>query len=77
LLGLQGDRITSRGAIHFGGRDLMTLYERAMAALRGREIAMIFQEAVPALTPIHRIGGQLTEALMQDGTMGRRAARQR
>nr|WP_280520645.1 ABC transporter ATP-binding protein [Phaeobacter sp. J2-8] len=77
LLGLQGDRITSRGAIHFGGRDLMTLDERAMAALRGREIAMIFQEAVPALNPIHRIGRQLTEALMQDGTMGRRAARLR
>ncbi len=51
------------GQVVFKGRDLLTLEERAMRALRGREIAMIFQEPMTALNPVLRIGAQIEEAI--------------
>src|SRR5690606_10973208 len=43
---------------------------------RGREIAMIFQEPMTALSPVHTIGDQITEALFVHGESSQRAARQ-
>jgi oligopeptide/dipeptide ABC transporter ATP-binding protein len=51
------------GQVFFKGRDLLTLGEEAMRRVRGREIAMIFQEPMTSLNPVLSIGRQLTEGL--------------
>ncbi len=51
------------GAILFKGRDLLKLTEEEMRGVRGREIAMIFQEPMTSLNPVLTIGRQLTEGL--------------
>src|ERR1700761_1754611 len=50
------------GAIHFEGRDLLNLSAAEWRTLRGRRIAMIFQEPMTALNPVIRIGDQIMEA---------------
>jgi len=51
------------GEILYKGRDLLKLSEDEMRELRGREIAMIFQEPMTSLNPVLSIGRQLTEGL--------------
>jgi oligopeptide/dipeptide ABC transporter ATP-binding protein len=51
------------GQIMFKGSDLLSLNEEAMRRIRGREIAMIFQEPMTSLNPVLSIGRQLTEPL--------------
>jgi oligopeptide/dipeptide ABC transporter ATP-binding protein len=51
------------GEILFKGRDLLKLGEEQMRSVRGREIAMIFQEPMTSLNPVLTIGRQLTEGL--------------
>ena len=51
------------GKIEFGGRDLLGLEAEAMRRLRGREIAMIFQEPMTALNPVMPVGEQIAEAV--------------
>jgi oligopeptide/dipeptide ABC transporter ATP-binding protein len=55
-------RIVS-GKLLFKGRDLLGLSEEEMRGVRGREIAMIFQEPMTSLNPVLTIGRQLTEGL--------------
>ena len=56
-------RIDPSSEIVFDGKDLMRLSDRAMRNLRGRDIAMIFQEPMTSLNPVHRIGDQIAEVL--------------
>ena len=58
-----GRRAKSRGAIRFEGRELARSSEAEMRRLRGDRIAMIFQEPMTALNPLHRIGAQVAEPL--------------
>ena len=51
------------GQVIFKGRDLLALSEEEMRRVRGREIAMIFQEPMTSLNPVLTIGRQLTEGL--------------
>jgi oligopeptide/dipeptide ABC transporter ATP-binding protein len=51
------------GQVLFQGRDLLALDEESMRHIRGREIAMIFQEPMTSLNPVLSIGRQLTEPL--------------
>ncbi|MDF2766537.1 MAG: oligopeptide/dipeptide transporter, ATPase subunit [Rhodospirillales bacterium] len=55
-------RIVS-GEILFDGRDLTALSEEAIREVRGRDIAMIFQDPMMALNPVHTIGTQIAEAV--------------
>lgn len=55
-------RVT-RGTIHFEGRDLVQLDERAMREVRGSKVSMIFQEPMTSLNPVKSIGHQLTEGM--------------
>ncbi|MBX3274091.1 MAG: ABC transporter ATP-binding protein [Sandaracinaceae bacterium] len=66
-----------RGAIRFRGRDLVTLPEREMRALRGNEISMIFQEPMSSLNPVQRIGKQIGEAVRQHRGASAKEARAR
>src|SRR5690349_9602626 len=52
------------GTIHFEGRDLLKLSEREMRSVRGKEIAMIFQEPMTSLNPVYTIGDQIAEAVV-------------
>jgi oligopeptide/dipeptide ABC transporter ATP-binding protein len=51
------------GEVVFKGRDLLALSEEEMRHVRGREIAMIFQEPMTSLNPVLSIGRQLTETM--------------
>ena len=53
----------AQGRILFEGQDLLTLSEREMRAIRGRDIAMIFQEPMTSLNPVFTCGDQILEAL--------------
>jgi ABC-type dipeptide/oligopeptide/nickel transport system ATPase component len=55
------------GAIRFGGRDLLSLDEPAMRAVRGADIALVPQEPSSALTPVLTIGNQIAETLVAHG----------
>ena len=55
------------GKIHFGGEDILERSWTDMQGLRGREIAMIFQEPMTSLNPTRTIGWQLSEAMTVHG----------
>jgi peptide/nickel transport system ATP-binding protein len=71
-----GARVRS-GVVDFDGRDLLALPPRAMQAIRGRRIGMIFQEPMSSLHPAHRIGAQVAEPLRLHLGLSRRDAWQR
>jgi peptide/nickel transport system ATP-binding protein len=62
------------GSIRFEGRDLARLDEAAMREIRGNAIAMIFQEPMTSLNPVHSIGEQIAEAVRIHQGLGRAAA---
>ena len=62
------------GAIAFAGRDLLALPERAMRAVRGKDMAMIFQEPMSSLNPTFTAGEQIAEAVsLHEGASPREA----
>jgi len=62
------------GSIRFQGRDLLKLSEEEIRHVRGRDIAMVFQEPMTSLNPVLTIGRQLTETLQQHLGMSREQA---
>ena len=62
------------GTVTFKGRQLLVLSEREMRAVRGAEIAIIFQEPMTALNPVFTIGDQIRETLAVHGRASGRAA---
>jgi len=65
------------GRVIFDDRDLLTLDAREMRQLRGRDIAMIFQEPMTSLNPVMSIGRQIGEVLKVHEKLSGRAARER
>ena len=65
------------GRVAFEGRALLDLPEREMAGLRGRRIAMVFQNPAHSLNPLLTVGAQLSEIHRVHMRAGRRAARDR
>ena len=55
-------------------RDLLRLGDEAMRGVRGKDIAMVFQEPMTSLNPVKTVGGQITEAIRLHRPMDRRAA---
>ena len=76
LLGRPAGRIVA-GKVLFQGRDLLSLSESDMRALRGRDISMIFQEPMTSLNPVLTIGEQIAEPLRIHLGMSATAARER
>ena len=65
------------GGIRFDGVNLLTLGSEAMRKLRGRDIAMIFQEPMTALNPVMPVGEQIAEAIrVHNSEMSRRQVRE-
>ena len=65
------------GRVGFEGRDLMGLDETTMRTVRGRDIAMIFQEPMTSLNPVLTIGEQVGEVLVAHQGLAPRAAREK
>jgi peptide/nickel transport system ATP-binding protein len=82
LLGIlpRGARVISGKAIlddPRGRTDLLSLPEAALRSIRGNRVAMIFQEPMSALSPLHTVGSQVMEAVTLHGGLARGAARAR
>ncbi|MBC7449513.1 MAG: ABC transporter ATP-binding protein [Hymenobacteraceae bacterium] len=82
LMGLLGGAPHLSGSARFtstqfGPLDLLTAPEQQLRQLRGREIAMIFQEPMSSLNPVHRCGEQIDEVLRHHLHLAAAAARQR
>jgi len=65
------------GEILFDGTNLLTLREKEMQTIRGKRIAMIFQEPMTSLNPVFSIGNQISEMLRLHMKMSRKDARHR
>ncbi|MGY4750134.1 ABC transporter ATP-binding protein [Pannonibacter sp. Q-1] len=63
LADMMGARFDT-GRILFGGRNLLETSQKDMRSIRGKEIAMIFQEPMTSLNPVFTIGDQISEVLM-------------
>ncbi len=77
ILGLLPKNSHVEGSILLGDRQLVEASERTMRAIRGKEIAMIFQEPMTALNPVYTIGFQIAEMLRAHKAMAPSAARAR
>jgi oligopeptide/dipeptide ABC transporter ATP-binding protein len=77
VLRLLGARAQIAGSIAWRGIDLMTLPDADLRRVRGREIAMIFQEPMAALNPVLPVGLQIEESLETHLGLRGRAARAR
>jgi peptide/nickel transport system ATP-binding protein/oligopeptide transport system ATP-binding protein len=65
------------GSIKLRGRELTTLSEGEMRAIRGRDMGMIFQEPMTSLNPVHTIGRQISEVLIRHEGLTKDAAHKR
>lgn len=78
LLGLLDRRTTAvDGSVLFRGRDILGLPDRALRRIRGKEIALISQDPMTALTPVHTVGWQIVEQIRAHEAISGRAARRR
>ncbi|MEU1948302.1 ABC transporter ATP-binding protein [Streptomyces sp. NPDC020125] len=67
--------VYASGEILFDGRDLLALSERELGRIRGRDIAMVFQDPMTCLDPLQRVGAQVAEVLRHHTGMSRAEAR--
>jgi len=65
------------GSIQYAGQNLLTLKEKKMQRIRGDRIAMVFQEPMTSLNPLHSIEKQVNEVLILHKGLSRKAATQR
>ena len=78
IMGLhKGSRAQISGTIQFGGRELVSASEEEMRALRGAEMAMIFQDPLSSMHPFYSIGDQIAEAYLVHNHVSKKDARQR
>ncbi|MHB1242498.1 MAG: ABC transporter ATP-binding protein [Gaiellaceae bacterium] len=78
IMGLNNRRLTeSSGEALFKGEDLLQLGPRRLRELRGNDVAMIFQDPMTSLNPVHSVGKQLVEAVMLHRDVTKRDAKAR
>jgi peptide/nickel transport system ATP-binding protein len=78
ILGLTRSPSTEvSGQILLDGIDLVALSEDKLRDIRGRRVAMVFQDPLSSLHPMHRIGWQMSEAIQAHEKVGKKAARAR
>jgi oligopeptide/dipeptide ABC transporter ATP-binding protein len=75
VMGLLDEGLTASGSVRLAGvqHDLVGAGERQMARVRGRHVAMVFQEPMTALNPTMRVGDQVAETMLLHDTRGSRA----
>jgi len=75
VMGLLPHTARVSGSASFDGRDLLTTPERELEGVRGRDVAMVFQDPMTSLNPVVTVGTQITEVLRRHTGASRRAAR--
>lgn len=75
ILGLLPEGASASGSVRWDGRELIGMPDRALAALRGDEIGIVFQEPRTALNPIRTVGRQIAESIrIHEGARRREAS---
>ena len=78
IMGLNNRRTaTSSGEALFRGEDLLTMSSSKLRGIRGNDMAMVFQDPMTSLNPVHTIGRQLMEAVLIHQDVSRQQARAR
>ncbi|MEY9888740.1 oligopeptide/dipeptide ABC transporter ATP-binding protein [Catenulispora sp. MAP5-51] len=77
VMGLLPKTAKITGSVRFKGRELLGLSEKEMTAVRGKKIAMIFQDPMTSLNPVYKIGWQLAEAVLAHNDVSKEVARKR
>jgi oligopeptide/dipeptide ABC transporter ATP-binding protein len=78
VMGLLPGSAQITGSVKFRGRDLVGLNDRQMSTVRGKQVAMVFQDPMTSLDPVYKIGVQIAETVRQhDKSLSRAAARSR
>ncbi|CAM5603890.1 ABC transporter ATP-binding protein [Streptomyces violaceorubidus] len=74
LVGLGPDRATVTGSVRFDGRELVGLHDKEWGQVRGRDIAVVFQDPSSALHPMLTVGRQLTDHVRRHQGVSRKQA---
>ncbi len=78
IMGLNASKgTTTTGEALFNGEDLLTASSKRLREIRGNDVAMIFQDPMTSLNPVHKIGDQLGEAILLHRDVTKRQARAR
>ncbi|MBM3805964.1 MAG: ABC transporter ATP-binding protein, partial [Actinobacteria bacterium] len=77
MIGLLAESARIAGSIKYNGVNLLSLDDNAMSKYRGKDIAMVFQDPLSALNPVHTIGRQIAEALHIHSDMSKDSAQKR
>ena len=78
IMGLNAKRNTmTSGEVLFRDQNLLTISGSKLRQIRGNDIAMIFQDPMTSLNPVHRIGHQLVEAIQLHRDVSKKQARGR
>ncbi len=74
---LTGNATIERGEILYNGEDLTKYTDKDFYKIRGKKIALVFQDPLSALNPIMKIGNQIVEALVLSGSVPKSEAKER
>ncbi|MEP7179919.1 MAG: ABC transporter ATP-binding protein, partial [Pseudonocardiales bacterium] len=78
VMGLLAKNARITGSVRFRGDELLGTKDKVMSEVRGKKIAMIFQDPMTSLDPVYKVGVQIMETLrVHDKDMSRKAARAR
>ncbi|TKK87100.1 ABC transporter ATP-binding protein [Herbidospora galbida] len=77
VMGLLPPTASTTGSIRLDGEELTTAGEKRLTALRGRAMAIVFQDPLQAFTPVHRVGAQIAEAIRAHQRVPRKVAARR
>ncbi|MBR7827983.1 ABC transporter ATP-binding protein [Actinospica sp. MGRD01-02] len=77
VMGLLPKSARIQGSITFQGEELLGLSERKLMSVRGKKIAMIFQDPMTSLNPVYKVGFQLEEAILAHNDIPKEQARKR
>ena len=75
VLRILGETAKTTGSIRYKGTELLDLSESGIRKIRGKEIAMIFQDPVTSLNPVKKIGSQLIEIIQLHSRLSSESAR--
>src|SRR5690606_17775543 len=75
VLGLLPETATVDGAVLLAGQDVVTIDPATLRQVRGRDVAMVFQEPSSALNPVYTVGWQIAEGLRAHGQHSKKDAR--
>src|SRR5688500_17620239 len=74
VMGLLPRQARVSGSVRYRGRELLGMGDRDASRIRGKEISMVFQDPLSALTPVYTVGDQVAEALLVHNDLNRKQA---